>query len=198
MLAMVSVFAWGHEYRHGMVRATLTAVRSRRAVWGAKFLVVGAWVLAVALLTMLVSLLAGWLWLRGDGLDLVNGSTWAAVGRTLVYTLLFTWLAAAFTALVRNQTAALVLLFLWPLAVENVVSVVFALVPALRPHAEVTRFLPFNAGARIIKPGPGGRVGVRQPARGARRRGHLRRPHGSGDRRQPAAVRQARRLRRGR
>lgn len=154
LLAMVSVFAWGHEYRHGMVRATLTAVRSRRAVWAAKFLVVGAWVLAVALLTMLVSLLAGWLWLRGDGLDLVHGATWGAVGRTLVYTLLFTWLAAAFTALVRNQTAALVLLFLWPLAVENVVSVVFALVPALRPHAEVTRFLPFNAGARIISQVP--------------------------------------------
>ncbi len=29
ILAMVAVFAWGHEYRHGMVRATLTALNSR-------------------------------------------------------------------------------------------------------------------------------------------------------------------------
>jgi ABC-type transport system involved in multi-copper enzyme maturation permease subunit len=150
ILAMISVFAWGHEYRHGMVRATLTALNSRTASWVAKFLVVGLWVLAVSLLTMLGSMLAGWLWLHGDGVVLVTGSTWRVVARTLLYTLLFSWLAAAFTALVRNQTAALVLLFLWPLAVENVVSVVFALVPALRSHADLTRFLPFTAGTRII------------------------------------------------
>ena len=53
-----------------MIRATLTAVWSRGAAWAAKFLVVGAWVVAVALLTMLVSLLAGWLWLRGDGVPI--------------------------------------------------------------------------------------------------------------------------------
>lgn len=150
ILAMVSVFAWGHEYRHGMVRATLTALNSRTASWVAKFVVVGLWVLAVALLTMLGSILAGWLWLHGDGVTLVTGATWRVAARTLLYTLLFSWLAAAFTALVRNQTAALVLLFLWPLAVENVVSVVFALVPALRSHSDLTRFLPFTAGTRII------------------------------------------------
>ena len=72
------------------------------------------------------------------------------MGRTLIYTLLMTWVAAAFTALSRNQTAALVLLFLWPLAVENVITLVFQLVPALRSHADLTRFLPFNAGGRIV------------------------------------------------
>ena len=155
ILAMISVFAWGHEYRHGMIRATLTALNSRTAAWVAKFVVVGLWVVAVALLTMLGSILVGWLWLHGHDVPIATGATWRTVARTLVYTLLFSWLAAAFTALVRNQTAALVLLFLWPLAVENVVSVVFSLVPAVRDHAEVTRFLPFNAGSRIISQVPG-------------------------------------------
>ena len=150
ILAMLSVFAWGHEYRHGMVRATLTALNSRTAAWVAKFLVVGVWVFGVALLTMLGSMLAGLLWLHGDGVELVTGATWWVMARTLVYTLLFSWMAAAFTALVRNQTAALVLLFLWPLALENVVSVVFQLVPSLRSHADLTRFLPSTAGTRII------------------------------------------------
>jgi hypothetical protein len=81
---------------------------------------------------------------------LVSGATAGAAVRTLVYTVLLTWLAAAFTALTRNQTAALVLLFLWPLAVENVISLVFQLVPALRSHADLTRFLPFNAAGRIL------------------------------------------------
>ena len=49
----------------------------------------------------------------------------------------------------RNQTAALVLLFLWPLAIENVITLVFFLVPGLRDHSELTRFLPFTAGGRI-------------------------------------------------
>ncbi len=150
ILAMISVFAWGHEYRHGMIRATLTALNSRTAAWVAKFVVVGVWVVAIALLTMLGSILVGWLWLHGHDVPIATGATWRTVARTLVYTLLFSWLAAAFTALVRNQTAALVLLFLWPLAVESVITVVFQLVPALRDNAELTRFLPFNAGSRIV------------------------------------------------
>lgn len=150
ILAMIGVFAWGHEYRHGMIRATLTALSSRTASWVAKFLVVGLWVLVVGALTMLGSLLAGLLWLSDDPVDLVTSATAAAVVRTLVYTLLLTWVAAAFTAVTRNQTAALVLLFLWPLAVENVITLVFQLVPALRPHSDLTRFLPFNAGGRIV------------------------------------------------
>jgi ABC-2 type transport system permease protein len=151
IVAMIGVFAWGHEYRHGMIRATLTALNSRTASWVAKFVVVGLWVLVVAVLTMLGSLLAGLLWLSDDPVDLVTSATAGAIVRTLVYTLLLTWVAAAFTALTRNQTAALVLLFLWPLAVENVITLVFQLVPALREHAELTRFLPFNAAGRIVE-----------------------------------------------
>lgn len=150
ILAMIGVFAWGHEYRHGMIRATLTALNSRSASWVAKFVVVGVWVLVVGLLTMLGSLLAGLVWLSDDPVRLVSGATAGAAVRTLVYTVLLTWTAAAFTALTRNQTAALVLLFLWPLAVENVISLVFQLVPALRSHADLTRFLPFNAAGRIL------------------------------------------------
>jgi ABC-2 type transport system permease protein len=150
ILAMIGVFAWGHEYRHGMIRATLTALNSRTASWIAKFLVVGLWVLVIGALTMLGSLLVGLLWLSDDPVELVTSATAGAIVRTLVYTLLLTWLAAAFTALTRNQTAALVLLFLWPLAVENVITLVFQLVPALRSHQDLTRFLPFNAGSRIV------------------------------------------------
>jgi ABC-2 type transport system permease protein len=150
ILAMLAVLAWGHEYRHGMIRATMTALNSRTAAWSAKLVVTGLWVLGVTAVTILLSLLAAWLWLHGDDVGVFTEGTWRVAGRTLLYVLIFCWLAGAFTALVRNQTAALVLLFLWPLAVETVISVVFELVPALRDNQDVTRFLPFGAGARIV------------------------------------------------
>jgi ABC-2 type transport system permease protein len=150
LLAMISVLAWGHEYRHGMVRPTLTALSSRTASWVAKFVVVGLWVAAMTALTVLGSAAVGWLWLHDDGVDMFNAGTAGTAFWTVVYAVLFSWVAAGFTALLRNQTAALVLLFVWPLAIENVVKLVFQLVPTLRPHAGFTRFLPFDAGGRIL------------------------------------------------
>ncbi len=36
LVAMIGIFAWGHEYRHGMIRASLTALNSRSGFWVAK------------------------------------------------------------------------------------------------------------------------------------------------------------------
>jgi ABC-type transport system involved in multi-copper enzyme maturation permease subunit len=151
ILAMLAVFAWGHEYRHGMIRATLTALPSRTNAWAAKFLVVGAWVAAVALVTMLLSMAVGWLFLHDDGVRFGTQPVWEMILRCLVYTVLFTWVGGAVTALIRHQAAALVLVFLWPLVIENVLQLVAGLVPGLQRLADLLRFLPFQAGIRIIR-----------------------------------------------
>jgi ABC-2 type transport system permease protein len=151
ILAMLGVFAWGHEYRHGMIRATLTALNSRTNAWVAKYLVVGAWVVLVALVTILGSALVGWLWLHDNGVSFGGAQLFETLGRTLLYTLVFTWVATAFTSLIRNQTAALVLLFLWPLAVESIITLIFSVTPGLKDNSDLTRFLPFGAGARIVE-----------------------------------------------
>lgn len=149
LLAMIGILAWGHEYRHGMVRATLTTLRSRTAVWVAKYVVVLVWVAVSVTACFFASLFVGWLFLADYAVTLVNDQTYAAWGRAVLYALLLACIAMAFTGLVRNQTAALVLLFLWPLAIENVITLVFFLVPGLREHFALTRFLPFGAGGRI-------------------------------------------------
>lgn len=149
LLAMVGILAWGHEYRHGQIRATLTTLRSRSSVWLGKYVVVAAWVAVALTACFWAAVLVGALWLRAYPVDLVTGETMAAWGRAVLQGVLLSFMAMAFTGLVRNQTAALVLLFLWPLAIENVITLVFLLVPGLRDHAEVTRFLPFGAGSRI-------------------------------------------------
>jgi ABC-2 type transport system permease protein len=149
LLAMIGILCWGHEYRHGMVRATLTALNSRTAVWTAKYVVVGLWVAVTVTVCFLLATLAGWLFLSGEDVTIYHSGTFAALGRVVVYAVALTWLAMGFTGLVRNQTAALVFLFIWPLAIENVITLMFFLVPGLRDHADLTRFLPFGAGARI-------------------------------------------------
>lgn len=149
LLAMVGILSWGHEYRHGMIRATLTALPSRLHVWTAKYVVVTVWVAVSVVVCFMAGTAVGWLFLDSQGIAIYTRETWEALGRALLYAVLLSWLAMAFTGLVRNQTAALVLLFLWPLAIENVVTLIFFLVPGLRDHSDLTRFLPFNAGARI-------------------------------------------------
>jgi ABC-type transport system involved in multi-copper enzyme maturation permease subunit len=150
--AMIGVFAWGHEYRHGMVRATLTAVPDRIAVWTAKYVVVGVWVAVLAAVISLASMLLGAAILSGSGVDVLTAAGGRMVVRCAAYTLVLTWLVTAFTAVVRQQVVALVLMFLWPFLLENVVSGVVTGIPWLRDHfAGAVRFLPFDAGQRMIR-----------------------------------------------
>jgi len=148
LLAMIGVFAWGHEYRHGMIRASLTALNSRSALWSAKYLVVGAWVAVVSLLTTCLSALLGTLILH-EYVTVITDTTVQVIGLQAVYAVILAWLAMAFTLLTRSQAFALVTIFLWPLLVESLIQLVFFIVPMWRDDTELLRFLPFKAGARM-------------------------------------------------
>lgn len=145
LLAVVGIFAWGHEYRHGMVRASLTALNSRASLWWAKVLVVGAWVATVVAATTILSALIGYLVLH-EYVAILTATTWRVIGDQVLYGVLLTWLAMAFTAVTRSQAFALTALFLWPLLIESLVFVFFQIVPQLRDDTDLLRFLPFRAG----------------------------------------------------
>ncbi len=149
-LAMIGVFAWGHEYRHGMIRASLTALNSRSSFWLAKYVVVGVWVALVALVAMVLSMLVSLVFLSDLSDSVVNARSFATFGRATLYAVLLVWLAMAFTAITRSQAFALVFIFLWPLLIEPIVSVFFLVVPGLRDDSALTRFLPFNAGGQVL------------------------------------------------
>ena len=149
VLAILGIFAWGHEYRHGMIRASLTALNSRTALWTAKFLVIGVWVAVTAFVTMLLAGLVGTLFLHGY-LTVFSAQTWRIIGLQVLYGVLLTWLAMAFTLITRSQAFALVMIFLWPLLIESLIHVFFFVVPGLRDHVSVLRFLPFGAGSRMV------------------------------------------------
>lgn len=150
VLAMTGIFGWGHEYRHGMIRASLTALNSRSSLWAAKFIVVGAWVATVTFVTLVLCGLIGVAFLHDDGVPIFTSTTWEVIGREIGYVVVLTWLAMAFTALTRSQAFAMVMIFLWPLLVESIIAAVVNLTPGLRDHTDLLRFLPFQAGFRMI------------------------------------------------
>ena len=147
VLAIIGVFAWGHEYRHGMIRASLTSLSSRTALWVAKYVVVGLWVVVVSFVTMLLAGLVAAVFLH-EWLNVFGGETWSIIGRQALYGLILTWLVMAFTSITRSQAFALVMIFLWPLLVESLIYVFFLLV--FRPHVDLLRFLPFDAGSQLV------------------------------------------------
>ncbi len=149
VLAILGIFAWGHEYRHGMIRASLTALNSRAGFWVAKYLVVGAWVATVGFVILLGSAAVGEVFLHAYS-DIFSAETWSTIGWQVLYGVLLTWLAMAFTSITRSQAFALVSIFLWPLLIESLVNVFFLIVPALRDDTDLLRFLPFDAGSRMV------------------------------------------------
>lgn len=150
LVAIIGIFAWGHEYRHGMIRASLTALSSRTAFWVAKYAVVGLWAAVVSVVTMLLSLLVSLALLSELSDSILTSDTFAMIGRATLYAVLLTWLAMAFTSITRSQAFALVFLFLWPLLIENLVTLFLLVVPGLDDLVDLTRFLPFNAGESLL------------------------------------------------
>lgn len=154
IVAVIGILSWGHEYRHGMIRATLTAVPQRWMVWVAKYALVGAWVAILVVISCVGSLLIALVWFANVDLDFDAGYLLLAIFKRVVYTVLVTWLVMSICVLIRHQTFALVFLYLWPLGIENMVRAMLGIVGAIRgddtPLA-VGRFMPFNAGGRIIQ-----------------------------------------------
>jgi ABC-2 type transport system permease protein len=125
--AVIGVFTFGHEYRHGAIRATFTDIPRRGRVFLAKLIVPAVWGVVVSL----VALVIDWVVVR-----LVWGSSTTAHG------------------FLPSPTGRLLLGFvlltvLWTL-IEPVLSAVFTLVHALHSFHRLPDFLPFAAGARMV------------------------------------------------
>ncbi len=108
----VAAQAFGHEYRYGMVRLTLTAFPSRGRVFAAKAAMLVLWVtkaFAVSvLLSWTIALLAG---SKVEHQPLVD--VLGAVGRAWLLVVGFCLIAFAVTALTRNLALGVVIPLVW-------------------------------------------------------------------------------------
>lgn len=153
IIGMIGVFSFGHEYRHGMIRATLTAVPSRANVFWAKVVSTCVVSMIASLLCIIVALVC----VFAFGLDrpTLSGFINMTVGTTL-FTVLFALSGLAYAVITRNQTAAVALLLLVPSLVETIIR---AIILAIKGASEnpgqdggivsLLRFLPYDAGGQL-------------------------------------------------
>jgi len=150
IIGLIGVFSFGHEYRHGMIRATLTALPSRTAVFVAKALTTAVLAALLALACALIGLAAAALYIDTRG-ALTSGAVWGVIVGLVLFTTLFGLCGMATAALLRNQTGAVAVMLLFPSVIEAVVRLLLILVSRGGNDANMlARFLPFDAGSQMF------------------------------------------------
>lgn len=153
ILGLLGVFSMGHEYRHGMIRATLTALPSRVHVLTAKILTTAVVVAVAALACVGVAVIA----MLVFGLDLpALGSIAGIAAGTAIFSVLFALSGLAFSALVRNQTAAVAMLMLIPTVLEQIIEAIVLGIKAASDDpgsragiVTILKYLPYDAGGQM-------------------------------------------------
>jgi ABC-2 type transport system permease protein len=147
-MAIIGIFATGHEYRHGTIQPTLTALPQRSTLITAKILVVSGVTVAVTLVSIALNALA-LLIFWGDVPGLFEDPLQSALLGYVLYVLIYTLVGLGLGLLFRGVPSALVVIFLGPLVIE---TLIFGL--SFLPMADwlvpVVKFLPFQSGARMM------------------------------------------------
>ena len=133
VVVILAVLAMSGEYSTGMIRTTLAAIPHRITVLAAKAAVLSGLVLAAGTIAVLVSLLAGWLILPGQGftpahgyapLSLAYGPVLRAAAGSVLYLALIGLLSLGVATAVRDSAVAigvvLALLYLFPIIAQVV------------------------------------------------------------------------------
>jgi ABC-2 type transport system permease protein len=147
-VAIIGVFATGHEYRHGTIRPTLTAIPQRSTLLIAKIVLVALAAIFAVVLSVAINYVIGllfWSDAPSLGADPLN----QALPGYLVYAILYTVLGLALGLLFRGVPTALVILLLFPLVVEGLITGL-STIPALDWLVPVVKFLPFTAGGLMM------------------------------------------------
>ncbi|SEF15440.1 ABC transporter permease [Jiangella alba] len=150
-MSIIGVFSTGHEYRHGTIQPTLTAIPQRSRLLLAKIIMVSIWSAVVVAVSLAVNL----------GLGLIFWGEMPSFGSPIdqvipgyfVLVILYAICGLALAQLFRGVPSAIVVLLVTPLLVEGLISGL-SLVPALDWLQPALKFLPFSAGARLLATSP--------------------------------------------
>jgi len=151
LMGLLGVLAFGHEYRYGIIRLTLTTVPGRTSVAAARLLGVALWATAVGIVCVAASGLVLAVLGRGrfaPGVGVGVAPTGRIIVGAVLYIVLFALVGLALGSLLRNVPAAISLLFVLPLLAEPIVLGLLS-IPALDRFAGAGRFLPFHAGQQL-------------------------------------------------
>lgn len=155
LIAIAVAIGLAGEHAHGTIRVTYAITPSRVRVLVAK-LIVGSVVAAVAgvvVVSMVWSAGALVLGSRGASVSLsmadgTVGSLLAVVALTVV----MSWFGLGIAALVRSTPFTVTVLLVWPLLVENLLTVVATLVGV----GWIGRWMPYQSAIAAVAPNPSG------------------------------------------
>ena len=154
IVVIVAVLAVSGEYSSGMIRCTLAAMPRRSVMMAAKSAVISAVVAVVSAVAVLGSVLAGRLFLPGNGFTGKNGAAplWIgsglmlrAAGGSVLYLALVALLCVGVATAVRDSalaiTVVLGLLYIVPIIGQVLLNPVW--------RSRIERFSPMTAGLAI-------------------------------------------------
>jgi len=171
VIASFAALSWGHEFRFGLNRLTLSAFPRRWPVFAAKTLGIVAfstmaWLVSViggvALLQLIdkanrVSYALGEVTVQSGSINEVGASvsveqftSWHMLGRSLVFVIVYSLIVGAVTALTRNLTLALIVPNIMMLFAETVLVMVGSLINPGAANA-LNQILPFVNGQRFAE-----------------------------------------------
>ena len=155
LLASLWVINLTSEYAHNTIRVTYSAIPARWLVIIAKATVGTVVTVIVMTVTWALAWLAGSLILtaRGGSMSLgaANGPGQQVVS-LIALAVIVSWFALGIGALIRNSPAAVVVVLLWPLLIENLV----ALALGLAGVDGASKWMPYQAAISAIGGSSGG------------------------------------------
>lgn len=148
ILCAIGAAAFGQEYRHGLIRITLSIFPRRVPVFSAKALMVALVVVIAAILAIASIVLAQ----AFGGVISGTGATWdetawgASGVRAVAYVVMFVLIAFAITALTRNQPLGIIAPIVLAVLIEPIVSAI----AFVQGWSWIDWVLPFSGGAAAV------------------------------------------------
>ena len=137
LIASLGAMAFGHEYRYGTIRLTLTAFPGRVGVFFGKLFTT----VALTLLVVALAAVAGYALLVLLGETASGGPSWATVAwQVAVFTLTYALLAFSLTLITRNHPLGIIgplILFLLEQAVIGLLGARLEWLPSVLPLASM-------------------------------------------------------------
>ena len=132
----VLVVTW--EYRHDTITQTFLIVPRREQVIAAKAAAAVTTGIVLAVVSVGVALTFAFAWIGGDPGVSFDGDVWERAARLVLSSGLYGALGVGLGAIVRSQALAIVLVFVWFLVVEPLVTGLYDEVGRYLPGAAIT------------------------------------------------------------
>ena len=143
---VIGAMAFGHEYRYGTIKQTLTAIPDRVHVFVGKLLILIGWLLGLMIAIVLVNAALGVLFL--DSFT-VSGPMVRPVVDFALYNVAFGIAGFAWAAMLRNLAGALIAVLVYPFVIEPIAFNVVRLVH-IGNFGRLANLMPAAAGRRTL------------------------------------------------